>query len=324
MFADEASLQAAGLLALADLTVIPRRTALTGSASLFDIFFLAPGIHLQASASSLNGGEFPATGAMTTGYIFRVENPATVSFLQSVGRTGHLVTTHVTQHPYHNTTNYSVSRFLKGFFVAGVLPSLVYLTGPALTIIAIVILVNKRDWWSSAMIGVLVLARLINAAVIRRRSGKGWKGAKEEGVEGDLLILLSQDRWLRMRGLVDDLKTVTAGQWLRDETPTESFVVGFATLLVYVAPALGFNASNYGNVIVAALLVVNAALLALCNSTTGCLQMVDCVVSVWGKPKKYTRRLDLAKELIQSSGRDDWAIGLGLIVPEKPRDAVIL
>ncbi|KAF5383742.1 hypothetical protein D9615_003758 [Tricholomella constricta] len=175
------------------------------------------------------------------------------------------------------------------------------------------------------MLGVLVLARLINAVAMKRRSRKGWKGVKEEGVYGDLLVLLSQDRWIRMRGLVDDLKTVASGQWLRDETAMESFAVGFATLLVYGTTVLGFNASTLGNLLVACLLVVSAGLLALCNSMTGCLQMFDCVVRAEGKAKKYARRLDLAKELIEMSGRDDWAIDLGLIVPDKgPREAVML
>ncbi|KAF5383741.1 hypothetical protein D9615_003759 [Tricholomella constricta] len=88
----KASLQTAGLIVLANLTTIPQRTALTGSASLLDILFLAPGIHLQQNAPTLHGGELPATGAMTTGYVFRVENPATVSYLQRVGLAGHLVT----------------------------------------------------------------------------------------------------------------------------------------------------------------------------------------------------------------------------------------
>ena len=91
------SLNAAGLVALADLATISERTALTGSASFLDVFVLAPGIHRQQAASQVNGGELPITGAMTSGYVFRVENQGTVSFLQKIGETGCLVTVRVVQ-----------------------------------------------------------------------------------------------------------------------------------------------------------------------------------------------------------------------------------
>ena len=89
------SLEAAGLVALADLSTIKERTALVGSVSLLDILFLAPGIHTQQEASNVNGGELPVTGAMTTGYVFRIENQATVSYLQRIGEPGALVTIQV-------------------------------------------------------------------------------------------------------------------------------------------------------------------------------------------------------------------------------------
>jgi hypothetical protein len=89
------SLDAAGLVALADLSAISERTALTGSASIFDILFLAPGIHTQQKASEVNGGELPTTAAMTTGYVFRIENQATVNYLQKIGEPGSLVTVNV-------------------------------------------------------------------------------------------------------------------------------------------------------------------------------------------------------------------------------------
>ncbi|KAF9525596.1 hypothetical protein CPB83DRAFT_859270 [Crepidotus variabilis] len=45
-----------------------------------------------------------------------------------------------------------------------------------------------------------------------------WKRAREPGVKSDLLVLLSQDQWVRMKGIVDDLKAATSGQWLHDQT----------------------------------------------------------------------------------------------------------
>ena len=91
-----------------------------------------------------------------------------------------------------------------------------------------------------------MLARLLNVVIIKRRSRMGWKGAPEPGVSGDLLVLLSQDRWVCMRGLVDDLKALTSGQWLRNETSVEGFAMSFATLLVFVSAALAGNVSTIG------------------------------------------------------------------------------
>lgn len=307
-FINGVSLDAAGLVALADLKSIVYRTALTGSASFLDVFFLAPGMHCQRDASEVSGGEHPAAGAMTTGYVFRIENQATVSYMQSVGKTGHLTTIHVSS-PVSRTFGLLFFSLLRSDFFAGIL----YLTGIALTVVTIVLLSVIHDWWGLGVTCMLLLARLLNVIVIKLRTEGGWKGAPEPGVEGDLLILLSQDRWIRMRGMVDDIKFVTAGQWLREEETLESFVVSSATLLVYGAAALTGNASTVGSLMVAALLLISAAVLGLCNATTKNLRMFDRVVSVDGNPKKYERRLQMARELVMEKRREDWALSMGLI-----------
>jgi hypothetical protein len=35
------------------------------------------------------------------------------------------------------------------------------------------------------------------------------------------------------------------------------------------------------------------------------------------RPIAYRRRLDLANQLVEENGRDDWAIRLGMITPER-------
>ncbi len=97
------TLEATGLLALADLPAVTLRTALVGGACFLNMLVLVPGMHKQQCADEINRGEFPTTGTMTSGYIFRVENPSTVSYLQSIGQTGHLVTARVCQNPSQNT-----------------------------------------------------------------------------------------------------------------------------------------------------------------------------------------------------------------------------
>ncbi|KAK0463197.1 uncharacterized protein EV420DRAFT_1160348 [Desarmillaria tabescens] len=314
------TLESAGLIALADLSTVAVRTALTGTASYLDILVLAPGMHQQQSAVKINDGELPEAGSLTTEYTFRVENPATVSYLRHIGRTGKLVTAWVSpKRSYYDPFAdpffaMNLSPENTPFFVTGVPATLLYLLCPLLTIIVFALLGAIGDWWAFGVLGMLVLARFINVVVIKRRSHKpGWKGKKEPGVPGDFLILLSQDRWVRLRGSVDDLKAVTAGQWLRGQTSIE----GFATLLVYAAAALAGNASTVGSLHIACLLLCSAALLSLCNSSTQCLQMFDRIVRKYGEEKGYKRRLEMVEELVRASKKGDWAVQMRLIKPDE-------
>ncbi len=277
----------------------------------------------QQCADEINRGEFPTTGAMTSGYVFRVENPATVSFLQSIGQTGHLVTARVSQNPSQNTDISLRDRTLQSLFVAGVPATILYFLCPISTISVFVVLCVIGDWWGVGALGMFVSSRLINVIVIKRRSQQGWKGAIETG-DGDLLILLSQDRWVRLQGTINDLKAVTAGQWLRDLSAPESFSVMFATMMVYSSAILAFNASTEGSLLIGGLLLCSVALLTLCNSLTRCLQLYDCIVRKKGEPEKYNRRLDMAKKLVLESKREDWAVGMGLIHPKvQPIDRLL-
>ncbi|PBK58450.1 hypothetical protein ARMSODRAFT_967712 [Armillaria solidipes] len=309
------TLEAAGLIVLADLPAVALRTALTGGASYLDALVLVPGMHKQQCADEINRGEFPTTGAMTTGYVFRVENPATVSYLQSIGQTGCLVTARVSQSPSQNTDLSLQNQVLQSLFVSGVQATVLYFMCPISTIVVFALLGVIGDWWGFGALGMLVLARLINVVVIKRRGQQGWKGALEDG-DGDLLILLSQDRWVRLRGSVNALKAVTAGQWLRDLSAVESFAVMFATTTVYASAIIAFNASTVGSLLIGGLLLCSVALLTLCNSLTRCFQMYDCVVRIEGKPVRYQRRLQMAEKLVDESEREDWAVGMGLILPK--------
>ena len=306
------SLDATGLIALADLTTLAQRTALNGTSSFLDLFVLCPGIHRQQHATDLNGGELPPTAALTTGYVFRVENQATVFYLQKMGVPGHLVTLTVEEEkskPEGKKT--SDGRNIRKEAVT--LASLLFFIPVALTVTALLFVILLEDWWALAVLLTLILARTLNAIVIKRRSVPGWKGVKEPGVTGDLLILLSQDRWIRLQGPVDALKAVTAGQWLRDANFFESSLTAIATLLIYINAAITSNASQTGEIAIVALLLVSVALVALSNEAQRELRMHGCTVTVDGVPKKYARRLDLAEELIRYTGRDDWAIRLGMV-----------
>ncbi|KAK0492837.1 hypothetical protein EDD18DRAFT_1357203 [Armillaria luteobubalina] len=185
--------EAAGLVALADLSTIVTRTALTGTATYLDALVLAPGLYQQQTADEVNHGELPTTGAMATGYVFHVENP-TVRYLETIGPAGLLVTTRVSPKLSLDMT-------------------LSYALCPAWTITVFILLGAIEDWRGFGVLRMLVLATLIDVVVIERRSHMGRKGAHEIG-QRDLLVLLSQDRWMRLQESADDLKAVTTGQWL--------------------------------------------------------------------------------------------------------------
>lgn len=306
--------QAANLVALAPSQTVMKRTMLTGGASWLDVFLLAPGILTQQDAVKLNNGEYPATAAMTTGYVFRVENQATAAYLQRIGKTGHLTTLHVEE----------------GSDFAHVDPaaSLSYLAGVSSTAFVVATLAKTGDLAALAFLGTLMAARLLNVVVIKRRSVKGWKGMLEPGVQGDLMVLVSQDKWIRMQGLVDDLKTVTSGEWLREMTPLDSFLASTASLLVYASIAFAWKATPFGSFLTAGLLALSAMLLGLCNAATTKLRMFGCILKVTAV-KQYGRRLFMAQEIIKerkANGQPDyqWALRLGLIKSADDLKEVIL
>ncbi|KAL9010816.1 MAG: hypothetical protein Q9173_004283 [Seirophora scorigena] len=295
-----------GLFTLTPLTTIAQRTAQRGTSPL-DPLVLAPGLHLQPTANDLHEGEYPACAALTSGYVFRVENPATVYFLQRVGRTGCLTDLKVSQA--------SLSRLLPTRDEA--LASFGYYAAVGCSIFAAQRVYALHDIWGLFFITNLVLIRLVNFVVLRRRSQPGWFGAPEPGVQGDLFVILSQDRWVRIRGPVDDLKALTSGTWLSEPTTLDTFFGAVAKLLVYANVAVAGHATDAGVYTIVSMLLVNGGLLALDNLRIPRLNMYRRTMEAVGEPKRYFRRRHLAEQLITESGRDDWAVAMGLIVKDK-------
>ncbi|KAK3696130.1 hypothetical protein LTR37_018101 [Vermiconidia calcicola] len=305
---------AAGLVALADLETTALRTALTGTSSLFDAFILCPGLHRQQDAPDLSKGEYPACAAMTTGYVFRVENEATVLQLQRQAKTGHLTTLSVSSTSQDSVDLRRSYKLLLDYSLRA--DSICYSCAVALSITIFAVLLMLKDWWAVTSMTLLICVRFINVVVLQRRAALGWKGKREPGVQGDLLVLLSQDRWVRMRGAVDDLKAVTSGQWLRKPSSIESSLVSLATLLAYINAGLASNARSQGKSLLVMLLLSSAALLGLANQKTEKFHMYGRIIRMEKAPVKYARRLHLASELIKEAGRNDWAIRLGMVQPE--------
>ena len=288
-----------GLLALADLDVVPRCTALRGTSGWSDILMLCPGLHRQQEATQLQKGEFPACAAMTTGHVFRIENPATVFYLQSVGETGKLTNISVSKEADEPSTGIKLQH--------------VAVTS---SVLAFACLTSIADWWAFCYLLTLVIIRLINTMVIRSRASVDWQGQSEPGQRGDLFVLLSYDRWVRIQGEVDDLKAVTSGRWLHRPTVLQDAISGCSKLLAYAAPTVVFNATHRGQTAVVVLLLLNAAILAASNRLTNSLHMKERILRTNCQAKAYKSRRVLANELIADSGRTDWAIGMGLIPNE--------
>ncbi|PWY77284.1 hypothetical protein BO94DRAFT_196160 [Aspergillus sclerotioniger CBS 115572] len=311
----EISLNLAGVVSLADISTSSQRTILTGTATLLDSLVLCPGIHRQQYVADLSKGEYPAAANMVTGYVFRIENPATVYYLQSVGKTGSLTTVEVTNIKGHSSGS-SPEMFVTTNNASNV-STIAYLGAVSLSIIAVGVFILLEDWWALSFAVILMFVRFLNVILIRRRSKFEWSGAREGDKRGDLLVLLSQDRWIKVVGNVDNIKAVTSGQWVRDMSAVESWVAACATVMVYFNVAVASNATQLGKIGLVFLLTLSAGLLALANQWTAKLQMHGNVLSVKDQPKRYERRLHLARELVEEyGGKTDWAVGMGMVRPE--------
>lgn len=291
------------------------RAALRGRPSYWDAFALCLGMQTPLSPKTLNEGEYPAVAAMTTGYVFRVENEMMVSYLLRVSRTGHLVTLDVVS----ASVGESERRYTKPHGLISLWITTVLLYCGA----------GKRvnaDWLFVSTVSLLLLSRIFAIISLRARAGPSWHGAPEPGVKGDLLILLSQDRWVRMRGLVDDLKAVTSGSCLR-EPKYPILMQAFewtACVLVYLATVLLGNARWENRIVLVLNLLISHGTLVLSNAVTKELKLNDRTVKMSDKEggsMSYDRRLDLARQLIKETGRSDWAIRLGMISPEQVNKA---
>jgi hypothetical protein len=185
--------------------------------------------------------------------------------------------------------------------------------------------------FSIASISLLLLSRFLSIITLRARttspSSSSWHGQSEPGVKGDLLILLSEDRWIRMKGLVDDLKAVTSGSWLlsRPGPPTYPTILyeimdWIAGLLVYIAAIVLVNAPNRDEIILVLYVLLGHGALAMHNATSSELVINDRRLNVSSQAgsgvKKYSHRLAMARELVKEMGRSDFAVRLGMLNPD--------
>ena len=262
-------------------------------------------MQMPLSPNTLNGGEYPACAAMTTGHIFQVKNQATVMFLQKVLRTGHLVTLEVS----HNSGRQERQALVYAPVVA-LITSFLFSSVP-----------GTIDAYLLATILVLLLSRLLSIASLRARSTPSRHNALEPSVQGDLLILLAEDGWIRLRGAVNDLKAVTSCGWLSQRPHHPQLVDAMdwtARLLVYIAVVVLANASDHGKVVLMVSILLGHGSLALANVRAKKLVMNERTINISklpGSVKKYSCQLKMVEELVKEMGRSDFAVGLGIINP---------
>ncbi|KIV80245.1 hypothetical protein PV11_07759 [Exophiala sideris] len=297
------------------ITALHTYTALSGRPTWLDSLIFCLGMQTPLTATSLNEGEYPAVAAMTTGYVFRVENQATVMYLHRIGQTGHLTTLDVS--PVFAGANRARNGL--GWYTIMYLPLIV----PAHALLVRAQLASDRFFLMSTLL--LLFSRLLSVASLRARTLPSWHGGAEPEVKGDLLVLLSEDRWVRMKGLVDDSKAVTSGSWLsRPRYPMLcDFAEWISRFLVYIAVVVLANATDRGKIALVLCSFIAHGVLAVHNMLAKELVMNGRVVKISdaiGSVKEYPRRLVMARELVKEMGRSDFAIRLGMINPD---DAVV-
>jgi hypothetical protein len=200
------SLSASGLLALADLSTVAQRTAITGGSSWLDSFVLAPGLHYQQAADELarwgpsSVNSFSALETEPDGRVVRhrVSNAAMVQFLRRVAHPDQIVTVDVGMLPPRRTRSFgrgkgrqSIDPREPGWSDAdlGWLSHLLYLASPVLTVAALVLMILLQDCtfvtqysqecsqltvagWGLGLLLALMASRIINIMVIHSRNAQ--------------------------------------------------------------------------------------------------------------------------------------------------------
>ncbi|CAP67600.1 uncharacterized protein PODANS_1_14930 [Podospora anserina S mat+] len=189
------SLSAGGLLALADLQTIAKRTAITGGASWADAFLLAPGLHYQQAAGDLfrkggSGGASAITKIVDQSspdreVTLQLNNAATAEYIQSIAKPGQEVVLDIGR--VRETTRgkrYFLRRSNGGRSAVawseeeegvdgglGWVSHVLYLSTLFLTMGTIQELMMIKGWCLMSILGYMT-SRLLNICIIKRRTSQ--------------------------------------------------------------------------------------------------------------------------------------------------------
>jgi hypothetical protein len=292
------TLSASGLLALADLSTIAQRTAITGGSSWFDTLVLAPGLHYQQAADELaRGTGTPALDALETEdngrtQTYQINNAATVGYLRKVAQPGKFVTLEVGNiPPRYRPRKRLTSRQHAAVLGVDDVPDLgwvshmLYLITPCITVLSLALMVLLEDWWGLALLCALMFSRILNIIVIKRRSMPQPRDPTLDPNHPDhsqrltnrlteYLVNFGDGKGgVRLRGMSDDLQAITTEAWLRAKTNVEGYLEASAKLIVYLTASLSGNMHQAGAILLMVTLLVSAGLLALSNHNAKSFRM---------------------------------------------------
>ncbi|KAK0469253.1 uncharacterized protein EV420DRAFT_1493334 [Desarmillaria tabescens] len=289
----------AAFVALTDFSRAANRTAQTGTSSYADVFILAP-------LFSHDSVELPNS---QTGLAY-IGNTALVRYLQCFGQSGHIVEGRVFPNPIHNTNLSLIYRHINAFLVRGPLPTLLYTLGLAVTFAMVMFLIIAREWWGLGMVAMIFASRLTNIVIARRRI-KRYQGGELDRM-AYMEILMNRDRWIRLRGMSDDLEAIVSFRRLRDKSTIEGLALSCANLLVLAAAAFAGNISPVGSLTVIGSILSSAALFSLSKSFSRRLQIFGCIVTMDEVATVFERQVERgARDMVE---RSDLAIGWGLTI----------
>lgn len=205
------SLSAGGLIALADLHTIAKRTVIKGGSSWLDALVLAPGLHYQQAADALDrdsaaglSAELGLTAAVETTadgktvQHHKINNVALTNFLKRMAINGpkdETVTLNVGAMKQREEIDVLIRKFnaisskRSGKTMAAtsqddepdesdkenanLLSHLLYIATPLLTVSSSTLMAVLGDWWGFGFIVALMASRLLNIWIIKQRVKTG-------------------------------------------------------------------------------------------------------------------------------------------------------
>ncbi|CAM1506090.1 Fc.00g057310.m01.CDS01 [Cosmosporella sp. VM-42] len=286
------TLSAGGILALADLQTVARRTALAGGSSWFDALVLAPGLHYHQACDSLDredlpgwfGGQLTAVEVGGAQVRYVINNIVTLNYLKQLYRDGG---SDVLMIDVGLIKPSALAKKVQQMLIRkrtlsdkdddddeNLLPDLdwmshlLYLVSPTLTVAAITFMVLLEDWWGLSFILALILSRLMNIWAIKQRSKPSALLIRpsNDGRLTEYAIDIGLGRSVRIRGIDTDLQALTTQAWLRAKSHVDGYLEASAKLIVFLVAALSGNLSQAGAIVLVSLLLISAALLGLSNA----------------------------------------------------------
>ncbi|EXK49485.1 hypothetical protein FOXG_01200 [Fusarium oxysporum f. sp. lycopersici 4287] len=282
------TLSASGLLVLADLRTISRRTALTGGASWIDSLVLAPGLHYQQACDDLEREAPIGLIALSTQTLdqmqYAVKNTMTASYLKSLVKDGaeNIITLDVGLDTPWDVVKI-VGKVIRKPRISDEedddedhedwaslsdvdwLSHLLYLASPLITSTSIALMVIFEDWWGLAILLTLISSRILNIWAIKQRMTHSEPSPKSLTMT-EYTVDLGGGHSVRLRGPDADLQALVTHAWLRTQSSLEGYLEAAAKLMVYMSAALGGNMTQAGAIVLIGLLLTSAALLGLSNA----------------------------------------------------------